>query len=646
MDGIEAAQLASLDDTDCYATAWTTALQHKGGKWGGRGEGGRGRARRTFQPFDVILDNISLEYVGSKRKLLNNASLRLLSGKVYALLGRNGSGKSTFLRRLHARKVPGFPPQISILYLPPAVSETELSCSPIDFLRKYSMSSVLRLEEDLRKTEEQMENLDIESENGQSRIERLVEDCERLQEEIDGLNSTMVDDIQEALMAVGLNDCDSFKKPMHNLTSGQRKRVLLAAIKVCPCNLVLLDEPATSLDVRGLLLLRDLIEGCVDSGNVTVLLVSHDEDLLDDVTDQVVDIVDESLNSFSGNTSEYRSFRKQNTLQDIRRIIAHQKKQTAMTKTLSNLTRQPVPKRGGNGRKAKIIGSYKKKMERVGISTDQGRNGRRHGDRVSNSKMIDSSTRRGLSLLTFAEMTEKAVEPPPDKAIQFLFKNCSSRWDEPLIVACDVGISFGETTLFNNLDITIEEGRRYCILGGCASGKNTLLNILAGVETSYEGKLTVASGVSIAMISVRFVDDLLKGSEALNSISLLCERFPKQSEDEIRGELTAFGISKLQAETDIRFLSSGERMRLAMACCMLKRPHIVLMEDPTACLDLESVRALSYGLKKWNGTVVFSGHDTSFIRSLDPDCLVIDSLVKQVRLVSGGIDEYLQSFRG
>lgn len=90
-------QLASLDDTDCYATAWQRALQAANDEhgrvhhWGGRGKGGRGLARRTFQPKDVVVENIRLEYVGSSlsksRVLLDNSTLKLLSGRVYALIG-------------------------------------------------------------------------------------------------------------------------------------------------------------------------------------------------------------------------------------------------------------------------------------------------------------------------------------------------------------------------------------------------------------------------------------------------------------------------------------------------------------------------------------------------------------------------------
>eukprot|EP01082_Thalassiosira_pseudonana_P012733 g11138.t1 g11138 contig5:188846-189375(-) len=137
MEEILNSQHASLDATDAYASAWSVALAEAEKndstsiKWGGRGKGGRGTARRTFQPYDIVVDDVTLEYVndvnitgggsGGSKLLLQDAYLKLLPGKVYSLIGRNGVGKSTLLKRIASKKIPGFPPHITSLLVPQEV---------------------------------------------------------------------------------------------------------------------------------------------------------------------------------------------------------------------------------------------------------------------------------------------------------------------------------------------------------------------------------------------------------------------------------------------------------------------------------------------------------------------------------------------
>lgn len=123
------------------------------------------------------------------------------------------------------------------------------------------------------------------------------------------------------------------------------------------------------------------------------------------------------------------------------------------------------------------------------------------------------------------------------------------------------------------------------------------------------------------------------------------ERFPEKTEKDIRGELTAFGLSPKQASTNVKFLSGGERSRLCLASLMLNDPQVLIMDEPTSHLDVESVEALIYGLKKWNGTLVMVSHDANFLRSLGGNCFVIVKDEGKLRRIPDGIDSYLKTFR-
>lgn len=246
----------------------------------------------------------------------------------------------------------------------------------------------------------------------------------------------------------------------------------------------------------------------------------------------------------------------------------------------------------------------------------------------------------------------------------YRFRNPTSTWGEPVIMAMDVGHSYNvphessvEVTtdaflkkkgyLFDCVDMCIDEGSIVCILGANGTGKSTLLDLLAGREQPLEGKVHHAHNLTIGYFNQQMVDSLVEGEE--NSIhtplSLLALKFPKSTEQELRGELTAFGLRSQQATTNIKFLSGGERCRLCLTVLMLSDPEVLIMDEPTSHLDVESVDALIYGLKKWEGTLVMVSHDANFVRSLEGICFVLCQPDGKVLRVPNGIDYYLKSFK-
>jgi len=201
--------------------------------------------------------------------------------------------------------------------------------------------------------------------------------------------------------------------------------------------------------------------------------------------------------------------------------------------------------------------------------------------------------------------------------------------------------------LFDCVDLCIDEGSVTCILGANGNGKSTLLRLLAKKEQPLEGKIHHAHNVNIGYFDQHAVDDLIdsQSHKAATALSLLTERFPKKTEQDIRGELTAFGLNPKQASTNINFLSGGERSRLCLATLMLGDPQVLIMDEVTSHLDVESVEALVYGLKLWNGTLIMVSHDAYFIRSLGGTCYVIMKEEGKIRRIPDGIDSYLKTFR-
>jgi ATPase subunit of ABC transporter with duplicated ATPase domains len=210
--------------------------------------------------------------------------------------------------------------------------------------------------------------------------------------------------------------------------------------------------------------------------------------------------------------------------------------------------------------------------------------------------------------------------------------------------------------LFDCVDLCVEEGSTMCILGNNGCGKSVLLRILAKLEQPVEGKVHHASGVRIGFFDQLAVDALMMQDVKVDdesshhhdrtALSYLTEQFPHKSEQELRGELTAFGLSPSQASSiGLRFLSGGERSRLCLASLIMDNPPVLFMDNPTSNLDVESVEALIRGLKQWNGTVVLVSHDANFVRSVNAKCHVLVEQEGKLRRVDGGIDAYLKFFR-
>jgi ATPase subunit of ABC transporter with duplicated ATPase domains len=738
-------QQQHLDDTDVYASVWQDAIQkaiesagNTGGgcntsvKWGGRGKGGRGIARRTLQLNDICIpDGVRLEYVGGGGVtntttisspfaspsisspavlLLENARLNLLSGHTYGLIGKNGCGKSSLLRRIDSCKIPGFPFHITTLliqqetaYEPHATeadresSDTTTLQTLIQRYQSYCTNRVQKVNNSqVQQLEGAIEQLDV---NDTSYDEMMNEYMERISSFEDMMlendfssNESMKNITNAAIFALEFVGIPKSLQdmPFQQLTIGQQSKVSLSLILLCCtlsyCDLLLIDEITSTLDIQGLIQLRCIVQLITTLSNVqyndfglpflqhyfsnphrkptTIVLVSHDYDFLNDVVTDVIEfhIIEKKLYYYSGNYNQYVVERQRKDLSQVNQIEALQKKETMMQQTLNNIRNQPVQTSRGAKKKAKSINCQKKKIEKEIYNNPL--------STIKDSGSVQHVLRR------------KKYENEPDKLVQFQFRNCTSHWNEPLIVAIDIGHTFQERKdsvskvlessfdeiigaspakneliikckdgyLFDTIDLCIEENCTYCIMGESGCGKSTLLQFLAKRTLPTEGTINYTHNVNVAYVdfSQPLQDIIAYGNICdLTTLQYLMKVNPTKTEHEIRSELSAFGLGINQAQTTIGFLSGGEQCRLSMVLSMLQHPflEVLCLDHPTANLDVESVDALIYGLQKWNGTIIMVCHDAYFIRSLEAQCFVLTGPKEgKLRRVQGGIDEYIRSF--
>ena len=270
---------------------------------------------------------------------------------------------------------------------------------------------------------------------------------------------------------------------------------------------------------------------------------------------------------------------------------------------------------------------------------------------------------------------------------KYSFQNTTSSWGEPLIMAMDVGhgydthvehenfsqleggnrnedketkayslIHITEGMLFDCVDLCINEGTRTFILGTNGCGKSTLLKILAKRLSPKEGTIHHAHGLNIGYFDQHIADDLIQNAtehmradnknthKIITPLSYLKSLFPLKSEQDLRGQLSSFGLHGNQVNTNMRYLSGGERCRLCFSILMLKSPHVLIFDEPTNHLDAESVNALIYGIQNWNGTAVIVSHDTNFIRMVEGDCFLLVENEGKLKRIPNGIDFYLKNF--
>ena len=510
--------------------------------------------------------------------------------------------------------------------------------------------------------EDEMDRLDVDSDDYQENMERICNRIAELEDDEDDNADVIVDRARDALHFFGVPET-TFDTPTLQLSGGIRKKISLACALVEKPQLLLLDEPTCHIDVGGILQLRQLIADCVDS-NTTVVLVSHDVDLMNDVATDVIDFRDGKLGYYTGNYRDYLKYRRENISHQLKQANAIEKQRSSMMSSIDTMKKKSTQVDSSQASKKldKAVKSKVKKLERHGVEKNEKGHYRvaqtDGGMRKGSINAIGASERSTLTHRELIKLAEVAIGPVPDKAVQFDFRDTTSSWgDEPLVMVMDVGHSYNTETIsgstsnliFDCVDLAIREGSRTTILGENGAGKSTLLSIIAREIMPSVGTVHFANGLNIGYFHQHAVDHLFANlcgrstrNDTVTPLSFLTDKFPSKTEHEVRGELTRFGLSPKQAGTNVRFLSGGERCRMCMANMMLEAPQLLVLDEISNHLDVESVEALIYGLNKWNGTIVLASHDANLVRSIGGESYVLfDGMLRRI---DGGIDTYLKVF--
>ncbi len=376
-----------------------------------------------------------------------------------------------------------------------------------------------------------------------------------------------------------------FQRPFADFSGGWRIRATLARALMCPSDLLLLDEPTNHLDLDTTLWL----EGWLQRFSGTLLIIAHDREFLDAVTDHTVHLHHGRADSYRGN---YSAFERQRAEALTHRQAAFDKQQAEIRHMQTFIDRFRA-----KATKAKQVQSRIKALERMQL------------------------------------VAPVHAESP----YQFAFTD-PEKMSNPLLTMTDVSIGYDGEPVLSGIRRSILPGARIGVLGVNGAGKSTLLKCLVGTLPPLGGELVRGQHSRIGYFAQHQLETLEGERSAL---AQLAEAEPGRREQWCRDYLGSWGFSGAQAERPVDTYSGGEKARLALAMIALTRPALLVLDEPTNHLDLDMREALGLALQDYAGALLLVSHDRSLLkRTVDELWLVADG---RVTTYDDDLDSYTAS---
>ena len=492
----------------------------------------------------VMLQINGLTYRVAGRPLLENATLAVSLGERVGLVGRNGAGKTSLLRLISGERTPDLG-EISVPKGwrvgkvaqeapsgPRGLIDTVLAA---DSERTALLAEAEKTDDPVRIAEVHERLAAIEAESAPARAARI-------------------------LAGLGFDEAAQ-RRPCAELSGGWRMRVALAALLFSEPDLLLLDEPTNHLDLEATVWL----EAYLKSYRGTLVLVSHDRDLLNRVPNRIVHLRDLKLTGYSGNYDRFERTRREQT----ERQAAMQARQLAERRHIQAF--------------------------------------------VERFRYKASKARQAQSRLKMLERMEPIVSVIEERTVSFAFPKPNDL-SPPLITLdrASVGYEAG-TPVLRQLDLRIDQDDRIALLGANGNGKSTFVKLLAGRLKTMDGKLVKSSKLRVGYFAQDQAEELDLSATPLD---LLRRLVPMATPETLRAHLGRFGFGQDKAETRVGVLSGGEKARLLFALISREAPQILLLDEPTNHLDLHSREALIQALNAFEGAVVLVSHDPHLVQSV------------------------------
>ncbi|HEV2602695.1 MAG TPA: ABC-F family ATP-binding cassette domain-containing protein [Microvirga sp.] len=380
-------------------------------------------------------------------------------------------------------------------------------------------------------------------------------------------------------------DAEAQGRPCSSFSGGWRMRVALAAVLFTEPDLLLLDEPTNYLDLEGTLWLYDYLARYPH----TVVIISHDRDLLDTCVDHILHLDRGKLTIYRGG---YTSFARQ---------LAEKRELTAKMRVKQEAERKHLQA---------FVDRFKAK--------------------ASKARQAQSRIKRLAKMEPIAALVE-------DETLAFDLPGPERALAPPLVALDGVGVGYGERIVLDRLNLSISPDDRIALLGSNGNGKSTFCKLLGGRLPPQKGEMRRSAKMDVAYFAQHQLDELNLRATAVDHVA---ERMPDAPVARIRARAARFGFPANKADTPVASLSGGEKARLLMGLAAFNGPDLLILDEPTNHLDIDSRQALMEAINDYTGAMILVSHDRFLIEACaDRLWLVGNGTVKPF---DGDMDDYRQ----
>ncbi|MCW6123637.1 ribosomal protection-like ABC-F family protein [Clostridium sporogenes] len=514
--------------------------------------------------------------------ILDNLTFNINENDKVGLIGANGAGKSTLFKILTSSLEQDsgdifIDKSKSLGYLAQHLSLDSNNTIYEEVLDVFH--DLIKMEEKLNKLEKLMN--EPYDKNNKDYHDKIIKDYTTYTDlYINRGGYTYKGEIHRVLRGLSFEEED-FNKQINILSGGQKTRVALCKLLLQSPDILLLDEPTNHLDLTAI----NWLEEYLKAYKGTVLIISHDRYFLDEITSQTFELISGHINCYNGNYSKFIDLRKKE----------YEVKLKAYNLQQSEIKRQE-----------KIIEKYRS---------------------FNREKSIKAAESRQKSL----DKIEKIDAPDKlPKPVKINFETQIKSGNDILHIE-NLSKSYGDITLFTNVEMDIKRGEKIALIGDNGRGKTTLLKIIMDKIKKNSGTKYIGKNVFIGYYDQE-QSDLNECNTVLDEV---WDEFPEMTTTEVRNSLAAFLFTGDDVFKEISKLSGGEKCKVNLLKLMLSKSNFLLLDEPTNHLDIMSREALEDALLNYDGTVLVISHDRYFLNKV---------IEKIYELNIDGIKEYLGNY--
>lgn len=534
--------------------------------------------------IEIELNKIKKNY--GLKNILDGFSLELKTGERVALIGQNGSGKSTILKII-AKQERVDSGTINIrngakIGILNQIYENEKEDISVEKFLYKSFEEILKVEKKLNKLETQMS-----TEVDADKLEKIINEYGRMQERFSLMGGYEIQERFNKICSRFYINKELLKQSYNLLSGGEKTRVNLAKLLLTQPEILLLDEPTNHLDIHSLEFLEELIL----KYKGTVLIVSHDRYFLDKVINKTVLLENGKENIYYGNYSYFLKEDERRTLAQFENYKNQQKQIEKMKESI--LTLRKFGDLAGNEMFFKRAKNIEKRLEKMEII-----------DRVDLNK----------------------------KSLDLKF-NIKKRSGNDVLKLENVEKKFDQKVIFKDANLTLNYGEKAALIGKNGSGKSTLIKMILGQDTNFQGELKLGTSIKIGYISQNIIfednektvlDYFLEGNNL--------------SETEARSKLAKYGFRQENAFKRIGKLSGGEKVRIILMKLIQRDINFLILDEPTNHIDIDTREILEEALKEYKGTALVVSHDRFFINAIANRVLNIEDY--KIKSYYGNYDDF------